>query len=112
MKFREKGLLTPILFTSSIHANKDTTYGKTKLQAEKQLIKLKNEIKNPVFIFRLPGVFGKWCKPNYNSVVATFCYKLINNQEINIFDGKKKLNLIYIDDLIKIIFQIILAKDI
>ena len=62
----------------------------------------------PIHIIRIMNVFGKWCKPNYNSVVATFCYKLIHNQKINIIDGRKKLNLIYIDDLVKIILEIIL----
>ena len=73
-------LSTPIIFTSTIHVKSNDDYGKTKLLAEKELENLSKKNENPVSIIRLPGVFGKWSKPNYNSVVSTFCYNIANNK--------------------------------
>ena len=91
---------TPILFTSSTQIEHKNYYGDSKLRAEKQLAKLNEQCDNTILIYRLPGVFGKWCKPNYNSVVATFCYNIVNNLPIIIHDSKKILKLVYIDDVI------------
>ena len=99
---------TKIVFSSTIQVGGDSVYSISKRKAEEYFLNLKKIYKMPIHIIRIMNVFGKWCKPNYNSVVATFCYKLIHNQEINIIDGRKKLNLIYIDDLVKIILEIIL----
>ena len=74
--FRKKSVKIPILFTSSIQAGEDSTYGKSKLEAEKVLNQLSKSIGCPVHIFRLPNVFGKFGRPDYNSVVATFCYNI------------------------------------
>tara|TARA_B100000212_G_C27377299_1_gene535293 strand:- start:1902 stop:3008 length:1107 start_codon:yes stop_codon:yes gene_type:complete len=100
----------PIIFSSSIHINKKNWYGETKKEAEEIILKLNKKNKNPVIIYRLPGVFGKWSKPNYNSVVATFCNNLANNLPINIDDKKAELNLIYIDDLVRDIKKSILTN--
>ncbi len=99
---------TKIIFSSTIQVDGDSVYSISKRKAEEYFLNVKKIYKMPIHIIRIMNVFGKWCKPNYNSVVATFCYKLIHNQEINIIDGKKNLNLIYIDDLVKIILEIIL----
>lgn len=100
-KVSEKtGKKIPVLFTSSIHAEADTDYGCSKQQAEKVLLELNKSHDIPVFVCRLPGVFGKWCKPNYNSVVATFCHNLANDQPISIDNPNYKLRLVYIDDVI------------
>lgn len=95
-----KKLKIPILVTSSIQAERDNDYGKSKLEGEKllRLYSAKNNV--PVYIYRLPNVFGKWCRPNYNSVVATWCYNIANNLEINISDRSNELNLVYIDDVV------------
>lgn len=85
----------PLLVTSSIHATKDNDYGKSKKIAEDYI---KENLTN-YYIYRLHNVFGKWCKPNYNSVVATFCNNIANNQEITINDRNTILDLIYIDDV-------------
>ncbi len=95
----------PIIFSSSVQVKSKNDYGRSKLQAEDELIKLAKDIGNPTIIYRLPGVFGKWCKPNYNSVVATFCYNISRNIPIQIHDQNKKLKLIYIDDLVTSIMQ-------
>ena len=103
----EKDTKTHIIFSSSTQAGNDSPYGKSKLAAEEELLELKNNSANSVNIFRFPGVFGKWCKPNYNSVVATFCYNVANNLPIEIKDKSNKLNLVYIDDLVDQILEVI-----
>jgi len=90
----------PIAFASSIQADDDSPYGNSKKQAEEVLKSFGLKNKSKVYIYRLPGVFGKWCKPNYNSVVATFCYNTVNGHPLNIHSPYKKVQLIYIDDLI------------
>ena len=90
----------PIIFASSVQAGYANPYGESKRTAEVTLEKLAIETKNPVFIYRLPGVFGKWCKPHYNSVVATFCHNIAQDLPIQIDDHLKELTLVYIDDLV------------
>lgn len=85
----------PLVVTSSIQASKDNDYGKSKKLAEEYI---KENLKN-YYIYRLHNVFGKWCKPNYNSVIATFCYNIANDLDITINDEATKLDLIYIDDI-------------
>ncbi|MBS7834584.1 NAD-dependent epimerase/dehydratase family protein [Wohlfahrtiimonas chitiniclastica] len=91
----------PIVFSSSIQAAKENPYGISKQQAEDELLNLQNKTNNPIAIYRLPNVFGKWCQPNYNSVVATFCYNIVHDQPIQIHDPSHILNLVYIDDVIE-----------
>lgn len=86
----------PFLFTSSIQAALDNDYGKSKRIAEDYI---KENLKK-YYVFRLHNVFGKWCRPNYNSVVATFCDSIAHDQEISIDDPDKRITLIYIDDVI------------
>lgn len=97
----------PIIYSSTVQVEVDNAYGKSKLEAEKILKKLCEETNNPVFAIRIPGVFGKWCKPNYNSVIATFCHNISRNLPIFISDPERILNLIYIDDLIVEIIEIL-----
>ena len=90
----------PLIFASSTQAELDNPYGRSKLAAEQEVESLSRANGNPVLIYRLPGVFGKWCKPNYNSVVATFCHNIANNLPIQINDDSKSIRLVYIDDVI------------
>lgn len=99
---KENKLNIPILMTSSIQAVKDNDYGKSKKLAEDLLMDYKNS-----FIYRLNNVFGKWCKPNYNSVVATFCYNISHNLDISINSENTEIELIYIDDLVKDILNVL-----
>ena len=85
----------PLLITSSIQAERDNDYGKSKRLAEEYII---NNL-NKYYIFRLHNVFGKWSRPNYNSVVATFCYNISHDLDITINDPTTELSLIYIDDI-------------
>lgn len=91
----------PVLMTSSIQAeNQDNLYGKSKQLGEEELIRYENKTNGKALIYRLNNVFGKWCRPNYNSVVATFCYNIARGEKIIINDENKEMNLIYIDDVV------------
>jgi UDP-2-acetamido-2,6-beta-L-arabino-hexul-4-ose reductase len=90
----------PLIFSSSTQAGKLNAYGESKLKAERIIEHFSHTHNNPCCIYRLPGVFGKWCKPNYNSVVATFCNNIAQGLPIDIHDADKSLSLIYIDDVV------------
>lgn len=94
------GRTVPVILASSIQAERDTAYGRSKRQAEQVVEELTQQTGNPSVIFRLPGVFGKWCRPNYNSVVATFCHNIARDLPIRIDDPDAVLRLVYIDDVI------------
>lgn len=98
---------TPILITSSTHVEIDNDYGKSKKQSEDALIKYSDECNAKVYIFRLPNLFGKWCKPNYNSAVTTFCYNIAHNLDIWVNDPSIELSLVYIDDVVESIVECI-----
>lgn len=91
----------PVLITSSIQAELDNPYGKSKKAGEDLLRKYGENNGVKVFIYRLPNVFGKWCRPNYNSAVATFCNNIANGLPIKINDPSVNMQLVYIDDVIK-----------
>jgi len=89
-----------IIFSSSTQTFLQNDYGKSKLEAERILNKLSSKENITLVILRLTNVYGKWSRPNYNSVVATFCYNILNDIPIKITEPDKVLSLIYIDDLI------------
>jgi UDP-2-acetamido-2,6-beta-L-arabino-hexul-4-ose reductase len=89
-----------LVLASSTQAERDNPYGRSKLESEAVVQTLANETGNPCVIFRLPGVFGKWCKPNYNSVVATFCHNIARDLPIQINDPAANLRLVYVDDVV------------
>lgn len=91
---------SPILITSSIQAEKDNAYGKSKKAGEDLLFNYSKETGAKVYVYRLPNVFGKWSRANYNSVVSTFCHNIANDLEIQINDSEALLNLVYIDDIL------------
>lgn len=90
-----------VILSSSIQAANDNPYGNSKRQGEDVLEQFSKENGNKVLIYRLPNLFGKWCKPNYNSVIATFCHKIARDEEIQVNDENVVLQLNYIDDVIK-----------
>lgn len=95
----------PIVLSSSIQASllgryNGSAYGKSKLESEKLFFHYAMETGVKVFIYRFPNLFGKWCKPNYNSVVATFCHNIANDLPIKVHDRNTQIELAYIDDLI------------
>lgn len=99
-KLKENNNKCPILITSSIQADLDNPYGLSKKAGEDLLFKYSEDENVKVYVYRLPNIFGKWCKPNYNSVIATFCYNIANNIDITINDANTELELAYIDDVI------------
>ena len=101
----------PIIYTSSIQAKLDTPYGASKRNAENILLNLYQDFKIPVHIFRLPNIFGKWSKPNYNSVVSTFCYNITRDIPIHINDPNDLVSLVHIDDVIKHFIKIMDEKE-
>lgn len=93
------GRKIPLVLTSSTQAVRDNPYGKSKAAAENAALAYMQETGNPAYIYRLPNVFGKWCRPNYNSAVATFCYNTVHSLPITIHDANAALSLVYIDDV-------------
>jgi UDP-2-acetamido-2,6-beta-L-arabino-hexul-4-ose reductase len=89
-----------IAYTSSTQAANDNPYGKSKVDAENVILEYARSNNAKAFVYRLPNVFGKWCKPNYNSAVATFCHNTTRDLPITINDPKSPLRLVYIDDVV------------
>ena len=96
----ECGRQVPVIFSSSTQAALDNPYGKSKLAAEQALRDYAAQSGASVYVYRLPNVFGKWCKPNYNSAVATFCHNTVNGLPIQINDSNAALSLVYVDDVV------------
>jgi UDP-2-acetamido-2,6-beta-L-arabino-hexul-4-ose reductase len=90
---------TRLFYASSIQVFLNNDYGKSKKEAEEACIQLMKKSNNQVYILRLPGIFGEGCKPNYNSVVSTFCFNIANNVDLQITNPNKEIELIYISDL-------------
>ena len=90
----------PLLLSSSIQAERDNPYGKSKKAAEDLVFQYGNQTGAPVYVFRLDNAFGKWCRPNYNSAVATFCNAFANDLPYTVNDPSVELELLYIDDLV------------
>ena len=97
----------PIILASSTQAEYQNLYGKSKLRAELAVENLEEDTGNSSYIYRLPGVFGKWCKPNYNSVVATFCHNISHDLPVQINDPAFELSLVYIDDVVEEFINVI-----
>jgi UDP-2-acetamido-2,6-beta-L-arabino-hexul-4-ose reductase len=89
-----------IVLASSAQAAEDNPYGRSKLAAERSLEAFVSQRSSTAVIYRLPGVFGKWCRPNYNSVVATFCHNLARDLPIAINDPARMLELVHVDDVV------------
>ncbi|MBS4061414.1 MAG: capsular polysaccharide biosynthesis protein CapF [Bacteroidetes bacterium] len=90
----------PVMLSSSIQAERDNPYGHSKQAGEVLLFEYGRETSAEVFIYRFPNVFGKWCRPNYNSAVATFCYNIAHNLPIKVSDRSALMTLVYIDDVV------------
>ncbi len=90
----------PVLITSSIQASLDNPYGKSKKAGEELMFNYGRENGVKTLVYRLPNVFGKWCRPNYNSAVATFCNNIANDLPITVNDRAHMMHLVYIDDIV------------
>ncbi len=96
-----------IAFASTIRANEPTEYGRSKLAAEDRLQRMAGETGSPLHVLRLPNVFGKWARPNYNSAVATFCHNIARDLPILVNDPDAPLRLVYIDDVVATLVSIV-----
>ena len=106
-EMRASGKKVPIVYTSSIQAAYDNPYGTSKRVAETALQAFALRTGASALVFRLPNVFGKWCKPNYNSAVATFCHNIARDLPIQINNPVAPLTLVYVDDVIGRFFQLL-----
>ncbi|QWD76436.1 SDR family oxidoreductase [Polynucleobacter sp. MWH-UH24A] len=106
-KIAATGRKIPLIMASSIQASISNPYGESKRRAEGICAKFSSVTGNPVVIIRLPGVFGKWCRPNYNSVVATFCHNIANHLPIQINDRSAQVRLVYVDDVVSAFIRIL-----
>lgn len=107
---RASGRPISVLYTSSIQAEADNPYGVSKLAAEEALVALEKDTRSPVYLYRLPNVFGKWSRPNYNSAVATFCHNIANDLPIQIDDPAAQVRLVYVDDVVKDFLRLLEAR--
>jgi len=103
------GRAIPVIFSSSTQATLDNAYGNSKLAAELALRNYATQSGAAIYIYRLPNVFGKWCKPNYNSAVATFCHNISKDLPIQINDKNAPLSLVYVDDVVDEFISILKA---
>lgn len=94
------GRVIPIILASSSRAGENTPYGRSKRTAEDRLSACAQATGLPLATYRLPNVFGKWCRPNYNSAVATFCHNVARDLPIRIDDPQAPLSLVYVEDVI------------
>ncbi len=106
----------PVMLSSSIQASllgryAGSEYGKSKLAGEELFFDYAKETGAKVLVYRFPNLFGKWCKPNYNSAVATFCNAVANDLEYKVNDRNTELELVYIDDLIEEMFDALEGKE-
>ncbi len=103
---KNSGNRCPVMLSSSIQATcigryGQSDYGRSKLAGEERLFAYGREQNAPVLVYRFPNLFGKWCRPNYNSVVATFCHNIAHDLPIQVNDPAAELELLYIDDLME-----------
>jgi UDP-2-acetamido-2,6-beta-L-arabino-hexul-4-ose reductase len=98
---KKQGNNCPVMLSSSIQAELDNPYGISKKAGEDLLFDYGRETGAEVLIYRFPNVFGKWCRPNYNSAVATFCHNIAHDLPIQVNDRNAQMTLVYIDDVVK-----------
>lgn len=108
--------ICPVMLSSSTQAAltgrfADSEYGKSKMAGEELFFKYAKETGAKVLVYRFPNLFGKWCRPNYNSAVATFCHAVANDLDFNVHDSNTELELLYIDDLITEMFDALEEKE-
>lgn len=104
---KEEKLTLPLIFASTIQAALDNDYGRSKKEGEDALFTYSKETGNKVYIYRLSNLFGKWSRPNYNSVIATFCHNVAHDIPLIVNDPLAMFNFVYIDDVINEFLDVI-----
>lgn len=107
---KRHGNKCPIMISSSTQAVLDNPYGQSKKAGEELMFRYSQEMGSTVYVYRFPNVFGKWCKPNYNSAVATFCNNIANDLPIQVNDRSVIMNLVYIDDVVHELIRVLEGK--
>jgi UDP-2-acetamido-2,6-beta-L-arabino-hexul-4-ose reductase len=97
----------PVMMSSSIQAELNNPYGNSKRAGEELLFNYSKETGATIYVYRLPNIFGKWCRPNYNSVIATFCYNTSRDLPITVNDPKVVMQLVYIDDVVNALINML-----
>lgn len=109
-KLKQYGNTCPVMISSSIQAKLDNPYGESKKAGENLLFEYEKETGADVLVYRFPNVFGKWCRPNYNSAVATFCHNIANDLPIKVNDSSVVMKLVYIDDVVNELINAVEGK--
>ena len=107
---KKYGNKCPVMISSSIQAAFDNPYGQSKKAGEDAAFAYGKETGAPVYVYRFPNVFGKWCRPNYNSAVATFCYNIAHGLPITVNDPSVMMTLVYIDDVVAELIEALKKK--
>ena len=108
---KKYGNKCPVMISSSSQAALDNPYGQSKKAGEDLMFQYAEETGAKVLIYRFPNLFGKWCRPNYNSVIATFCNNIANDLPIQVNDPAVVLNLVYVDDVVKELLAALSGKE-
>ncbi len=113
---KKHGNKASVMLSSSVQASlegryKDSPYGESKLKGEELLFSYSEENGVKAYVFRFPNLFGKWCRPNYNSALATFCHNIANDLPITVSDPAIRLELLYIDDLVDEMMELLMNKE-
>ena len=108
---KKYGNKCPVMISSSIQAELDNPYGESKRAGEQLMFDYAAETGAKVLVYRYPNLFGKWCRPNYNSAVATFCHNIANDLPITVNDPSVQLELLYIDDLVEEMLDALEGKE-
>lgn len=109
-KLKEFNNTCPVMISSSIQAALDNSYGKSKRAGEELLFAYQQETGAKVYVYRFSNLYGKWSRPNYNTVVATFCYKVARNEAVTVNNKNTQIELCYIDDVVKELLQCLIGK--
>ena len=107
---KKYGNKCPVMLASSIQAELDNPYGLSKKAGEELLFRYSEKTGAKVYVYRYPNVFGKWCRPNYNSAVATFCYNIARDLPIQVNDRNVMMKLVYIDDVVDELISALAGK--
>ena len=108
---KRHGNTCPVMLSSSIQAALDNPYGQSKKAGEELLFAYGRETDTRVLVYRFPNVFGKWCRPNYNSAVATFCHNIAHGLPIQVNDPEVMMHLVYIDDIMDELLRALAGKE-
>lgn len=106
----------PVMLSSSVQASLEgrfgeSEYGQSKLAGEELFFDYAQRVGAPVFIYRFPNIYGKWCRPNYNSAVATFCFNIARDMPVQVNDPSTELQLVYIDDVVEEMLQALIGGE-